>query len=111
LIVVNGDKGFIVDYKTGSDKYPDPKQLQLMALMAFEHFPQLEQIHAGLLFVAHEHFITSEYSRDKIEAYWKDFEGDLKRLHNSFSTDTWQANPTPLCGWCPVNTCEFHRGR
>jgi hypothetical protein len=32
-------------------------------------------------------------------------------LHNSFSTDTWQANPTPLCGWCPVNTCEFHRGR
>ena len=111
LLVVNGDKGFIVDYKTGSNKYPDPKQLQLMALMAFVHFPQLEHINAGLLFVAHEHFVTSEYSRDKIDQYWKDFEGDLKRLHNSFSTDTWQANPTPLCGWCPVNTCEFHRGR
>lgn len=111
LLVVDGNKGFIVDYKTGSNKYPDPKQLQLMALMAFAHFPQLEHINAGLLFVAHEHFVTSEYSRGKIEDYWKDFEKDLKRLHNSFNTGTWQANPTPLCGWCPVNTCEFHKGR
>jgi CRISPR/Cas system-associated exonuclease Cas4 (RecB family) len=111
LLVVDGNKGFIVDYKTGSNKYPDPKQLQLMALMAFAHFPQIEHINAGLLFVAHEHFVTSEYSRSKIDDYWKDFEKDLKRLHNSFNTGTFQANPTPLCGWCPVNTCEFHKGR
>ena len=48
LLVVKDDVGFIVDYKTGSNRYPDPKQLQLMALMAFEHFPQLQQINAGL---------------------------------------------------------------
>jgi ATP-dependent exoDNAse (exonuclease V) beta subunit len=56
LLVVDDDQGFIVDYKTGSNKYPDPKQLQLMALMAFAHFPELQHIKAGLLFVAHEHF-------------------------------------------------------
>ena len=111
LLVVNEDQGFIVDYKTGSNKYPDPKQLQLMALMAFAHFPQLEHIKAGLLFVAHEHFVTSDYERPKIDSYWEDFTWSLERLHNSFETDTWQANPTPLCGWCPVNTCEYHKGR
>lgn len=111
LLVVNGEQGFIVDYKTGSNKYPDPKQLQLMALMAFAHFPQLEHIKAGLLFVAHEHFVTSDYERPKIDSYWEDFTWNLERLHNSFETDTWQANPTPLCGWCPVNTCEYHKGR
>jgi hypothetical protein len=111
LLVVNDDQGFIVDYKTGSNKYPDPKQLQLMALMAFAHFPQLEHIKAGLLFVAHEHFVTSDYERPKIDSYWEDFTWNLERLHNSFETDTWQANPTPLCGWCPVNTCEYHKGR
>ena len=110
LLVVDNDQAYIIDYKTGSNKYPDPKQLQLMALMAFEHFPQLQQIHAGLLFVAHNHFVTSEYSRDNIALYWEDFYWNLERLRLSHENDSWQANPTPLCGWCPVKTCQFHKG-
>jgi hypothetical protein len=111
LLVIDGDQGFIVDYKTGSNKYPDPKQLQLMALMAFAHFPELNHIKAGLLFVAHEHFVTSEYSREKIDGYWQDFYWDLERMRLSYENDSWQANPTPLCGWCPVHTCEHHKER
>lgn len=111
LLVVNGEKAYVVDYKTGSNKYPDPKQLQLMALMTFAHFPQVNTVHAGLLFVMHEHFIPETYTRDKIESYWEDFQWNLERLHNSYVTNTWQANPTPLCGWCPVTTCEFHKPR
>jgi len=110
LLVVNGEKAFIVDYKTGSSKYPDPKQLQLMALLTFAHFPQVETINAGLLFVMDEHFITSEYDRETVEDYWKDFMPDLKRLQNSHVSDSWQTNPTPLCKWCPVCTCEYNRG-
>jgi len=70
LVVVSGDQGFIVDYKTGSNRYPDPKQLQLMALMGFKHFPEVK--------LSHEN-------------------------------DYWMPNPTPLCGWCPVQSCEFHK--
>lgn len=109
LLVVNGDKAFIVDYKTGSNKYPDLKQLQLMALMTFAHFPEVQTIHAGLLFVMHKHFINDTYTRDRIDDYWKEFWWNLERLHNSHVTDTWQPNPTPLCGWCPVKTCEYHK--
>ena len=98
LLVVNGDQGFIVDYKTGSNKYPDPKQLQLMALMAFAHFPQLQHVKAGLLFVMHEHFVTSEYSREKLDEYWADFYWNLERLRLSYENDSWQMNPSPLCG-------------
>jgi ATP-dependent exoDNAse (exonuclease V) beta subunit len=29
LLIVDNDYAFIVDYKTGSHKYPDPKQLRL----------------------------------------------------------------------------------
>lgn len=109
LLVVDGEHGFIVDYKTGSNRYPDPKQLQLMALLTFSHFPEVQHIKAGLLFVAHEHFVTSEYSRSDLERLWADFAGDLERLRLSFANDSWQPNPTPLCGWCPVKTCEFYR--
>lgn len=111
LLVVDGYQGYIVDYKTGSNKYPDPKQLQLMALMTFAHFPEVTHIKAGLLFVAHEHFVTSEYSRSDIEKLWGDFSPTLARMRLSYENDSWQANPTPLCGWCPVSSCEFHRER
>lgn len=110
LLVVNGDQAFIVDYKTGSNKYPDPKQLQLMALMTFEHFPEVKHVKAGLLFVVHEHFVTSEYEVENKDKYWADFIPHLERLRLSHENDVWQPNPTPLCGWCPVRTCEYHRG-
>ncbi len=109
LLVVDGAQGYIVDYKTGSSKYPDPKQLQLMALMTFAHFPEVEHIKAGLLFVVHEHFVTSEYQRDKIDDLWRDFVPPLERMRLSHERNEWQANPSPLCRWCPVTSCEFHK--
>lgn len=111
LLVVDGEQAFIVDYKTGSNKYPDPKQLQLMSLLTFAHFPQVQHVKAGLLFVVHEHFVTSEYARENSEKLWNDFIPDLERLRLSHVNDSWQPNPTPLCGWCPVSSCEFNKQR
>ena len=111
LLIVDGDHAFIVDYKTGSNRHPDPKQLKLMALMTFAHFPEVNKVKAGLLFVMHESFMDEEYTREQIPKLWSYFENDLERLSLSYENDTWQANPTPLCGWCPVRTCEFHKER
>jgi CRISPR/Cas system-associated exonuclease Cas4 (RecB family) len=111
LLIVDGDQAFIVDYKTGSNRYPDPKQLKLMALMTFAQFPQVNKIKAGLLFVMHESFMDEEYSRDQIPKLWNYFSSDLERLNISYENDIWNPNPTPLCGWCPVKSCEFHKER
>jgi hypothetical protein len=111
LLIVDGDHAFIVDYKTGSNRYPDPKQLKLMALMTFAHFPKVNKIKAGLLFVMHESFMDEEYSRDQIPKLWNYFSTDLERLNISYENDIWNPNPTPLCGWCPVKSCEFHKER
>jgi hypothetical protein len=111
LMIISGDTAFIVDYKTGSDKYPDLKQLRLMALMTFAYFPEVMHVKAGLLFVLHNNFIPEEYHRDNMETLWTNFTPDLERMKMSYETGMWQMNPTPLCGWCPVNTCEHHRSR
>jgi CRISPR/Cas system-associated exonuclease Cas4 (RecB family) len=111
LLIVDGEHAFIVDYKTGSNKYPEPKQLKLMALMTFAHFPEVQKIKAGLLFVMHDSFLSEEYTRDDVEKLWSHFKPDLERLELSYENDVWQTNPTPLCGWCPVKTCEFHKER
>jgi CRISPR/Cas system-associated exonuclease Cas4 (RecB family) len=111
LLIVDGDTAFVVDYKTGSNRYPDAKQLKLMALMVFGHFPEVQLVKAGLLFIMHESFIPEEYTRDKADSLWTAFNSDLERLNFSYENDQWQPNPTPLCGWCPVTTCEYHRPR
>jgi CRISPR/Cas system-associated exonuclease Cas4 (RecB family) len=110
LLIVDGDYAFIVDYKTGSSKYPDPKQLRLMSLMTFAHFPNVNKIKAGLLFVMHGTFVTEEYTREDLDKSWAKFNGPLGRLDNSYDNDVWPPNPTPLCKYCPVKSCDFNRG-
>lgn len=111
LLVVDGDTAFVVDYKTGSNRYPDPEQLKLMALMAFEHFPAVQKVKGGLMFVMHDSFYTQEYDRKDKEALWTTFINKVARLERSALVNSWPANPTPLCGWCPVRSCEFHKER
>ena len=42
LVIVNGETARVIDYKTGkSSEYADVKQLELMALAIFKHFPKL----------------------------------------------------------------------
>ena len=109
LLIVDGETAFIVDYKTGSNRYPDPKQLKLMALMTFAHFPEVQNVKAGLLFVMHDSFMPEEYTREAADDLWRFFDPDLARLQLAYESNNWMPNPTPLCNWCPVNTCEFHK--
>ena len=109
LMIVDNDTAFVVDYKTGSNKYPDPKQLKLMALMTFAHFPKVRCVKGGLLFVAKNSFLPDDYLSSKQDEYWREFAPDLMRLELSFKTNHWQPNPSPLCRWCPVTTCDFHK--
>tara|TARA_R110000803_G_scaffold19044_1_gene50285 strand:+ start:53 stop:709 length:657 start_codon:yes stop_codon:yes gene_type:complete len=109
LVIIDEDYAFVVDYKTGSNKYPDTKQLKLMALMLFEHFPKVNKVKAGLMFLAKDSFITAQYKRADMEKHWGTFNKILTRLDASYEYDNWRPNPTPLCGWCSVKTCEFQR--
>ena len=110
LLIVDGNAAYVVDYKTGSNKYPDPKQLKLMALMVFARFPEVTLIRAALLFIVYGSIVDEVYTREQIADLWGAFRPDLKRLEVSFDTGVWNPNSTPLCRWCPVVTCEHHRG-
>lgn len=109
LMIVDGDTAYVTDYKTGSAKYPDTKQLMLMALMTFSHLPQVKYVKGGLIFLLHNAFITEDYNRDAADTYWNKFIPDITRLKMAITNDTWTPNPSPLCGWCPVVTCQFHK--
>lgn len=109
LLIKDGSQAYIVDYKTGNPRYADPKQLKLMALMTFAHFPDVEEIKAGLLFVSKNTFIPESYKRQDATNHWQSFAHELERLKLSFENQLWPANPTGLCGFCPVSSCNFQK--
>ena len=104
-------KAFLVDYKTGNPRYPDMKQLKLASLMVFEHFPNVEVVHTGLMFLRNGSLVTDTFRAADKEALWKDFYPDIFRLQMSAATNLWHPNPTGLCGWCPVTDCQYWRQR
>ena len=53
---------------------------------------------------------AEEYQRKDIDKSWDKFKGPLERLNNSFETNSWPANYTPLCRYCPVKSCDFNQG-
>jgi len=111
LVILDEPTAFVVDYKTGSSRYPDTKQLKLMALMIFAHFPEVQIVKGGLLFVLHNAFVTDDYHRKDINKHWESFDLDLRRLKHSMDTDTWHPIPNNFCrSYCAVKTCE-HNGK
>ena len=112
LLIINGDKAHLIDYKTGkSSKYADRKQLDLLALAIFKHFPEIQRIKAGLLFVVAKDFIKSAYVREEHEKTWVRWLEDTKKLEKAIELQVWNPKPNFTCGsWCPVKDC-YHNGK
>lgn len=109
LLIVNKDVAYVVDYKSGKAKYPDKKQLELMALMVFAHFPEVQSVKGMLLFVHHDVTVKGEYKRTQEKELWAKWLNNVEQLKTSHLTGSWAPNPSGLCrGWCAVEWCE-HR--
>ena len=112
LIVINGKKAYLVDYKTGkSSKYADTKQLEILSLAMFKHFPQLEKIKAGLLFLVAKDFVKVDYKHDAQGVPWVKWLTETKQLEAAYTNDVWNAKPNFTCkNYCAVVSCP-HNGR
>ncbi len=112
LLIVNGDEGYLVDYKSSKNaKYADLKQLDLLAGAVFAHFPELKTLKSALIFVVSNEFVNKEHSSMHKMAYFEHVRFDLERLETALKTGVWNAVAGPLCGWCPVKTCHNYRER
>lgn len=112
LVIINGHKAHMIDYKTGKNaKYADPKQLDLMAGALFVHYPDLKMVKSALAYVVSKEFIPKLHVRDDMDKYLTVFSDELSRLEHAELSGVWNPKSSPLCGWCPVVSCEHHRPR
>jgi hypothetical protein len=112
LVIVQGELGFSVDYKTSKNaKYADTKQLDVVAAALFTHFPQIKKIKSALAFVVSNEFIRKEHVAELRDSYFASFDPELDRLATAQESGVWNTNTTPLCKFCPVVSCEHNRKR
>lgn len=118
LIKLNYTKGAVFDYKTGKRK-PNSLQLDMMAILAFAKFQELEEMKTCFIWFQEPSKPTvASYVRDDVPKLLDQFMQGVDDMQWSESEDIWPAKPSGLCrpnpktGFmgCPVLTCE-HNGR
>lgn len=105
LVVLDGDHAMVADWKTGKVK-DNPEQLELMALLVFKRFPQVQTISGVLVFVEHRQTVTQRYTASQEVDMWVKWVGKMSREHKAKMNNDFPMNPSGLCrGWCPVSDC------
>lgn len=111
FLSIHGTTAYLIDYKTGKSKYVTNEQLEITSLAIFKHFPYVQRIRAGYLFVVAGEFNRAEFKREAEPELWTRWLREIQRLEGAYTTRVWNASPSGLCQkYCVVTSCE-HNGR
>ena len=112
LVILDGDRAWIVDYKSGkSAKYADIKQLALMAAALFLKHPEIKKIKTSLLFVVSKEFIKEDFTVANGLDVFNTYSELLTQREIAYNTGVFNPKPNGLCGqWCSTLSCS-HNGK
>ena len=112
IIILQDDTALTVDYKTGKkSQYADLKQLEILALALFKHYPHVKKVKAGLMFFFADDFVKDLYTVDQQDELWGPWVSDVGLLEDSVNNGVWNAKPNFTCrGYCPVTSCAHNQG-
>jgi len=107
--VLTGNKALLLDWKTGKRKV-DSSQLKLFAGLAFAHYPQVETVFTGFVWLKEGRVDKQKFEREDSAAIWQEFLPRVRRLERAYEESKFPPKPSGLCSkWCPVprRLCEF----
>lgn len=111
LVIVNGTRARILDYKTGESRYADIRQLALMAAALFLKYPEIEKIKTMLLFVVKKDHRKQDFSAEYGLSIFSELHGLLSALEEAYKSDVWNPRPNGLCRrYCSVSDCPHNGG-
>jgi hypothetical protein len=112
LAIIDGERAWIVDYKTSkSARYAETGQLELMAMALFKHFPGVKKVNAGLAFVVCDEFVKDKYAAEAEGEMWAKWLGEYAKMEKADELGVWNPRPSGLCrAHCRVLECP-HNGK
>lgn len=107
LHIVNGESGYIGDWKSGGSKYEDPFELEIGALFLKAKYPQLKTI-KGQFFWLKEDRAGQVYDLSDVGKTWGKVCSIMQTIYNYRKIGEYPKKQTPLCGWCQRFDCELN---
>lgn len=96
----------IIDWKTGKRR-EDADELKIFAALLKAHHPDLQRISGWYLWLK-DRSVGRLHDLSDAKTKQAEITGRMERLDRSLATGYWPPHETPLCGWCSVQSCEFH---
>ena len=102
---------WVIDYKTGQNTaWADTDQLELMALLVFASYPEVDEVRAGLVYVQADQLIRKKYVKSKRNALWSGWIARHQKMVDAHKQNVWATKESGLCRkHCPVEQC-VHNG-
>lgn len=111
ILVYNGDKAIVFDWKTGKRKH-DIDQLKLFAGTVMALRPQVQTVTTGYIWLKERKVDTDVFTRDDQAGIWQHFSPKVARFERAHEQQKWPKKPSGLCRkWCNVMDCEFNGRR
>ncbi len=107
LLIVRGDTAILVDWKTGKKK-ERWDQLHLSAAVLSRYMPEIKEFKLVFAWLKDAEFSTAILMKEELRGVWLNYLPRVNVITEAIKTTTFPANPTPLCGWCPVSSCPHH---
>lgn len=111
-LVLNYPVGIIIDWKTGKNNESKPwynggLQLKIFAAFVLKHYPRIDNVMAFNVY-ENEFGKPLKFTRGDQAALWREILPKVIKLEDAFKKQEWPPCKGPLCGFCPVVTCNYH---
>ncbi len=103
---VDANKALIVDWKTGKVR-EDPDELEIGAVLLKAMFPQIDKIMGWYVWLKDKK-MGKMWDLSDTATKLPQIRERVARIEDAERTGHFPPQQNPLCGWCPVKTCEFH---
>ena len=108
LSLIQGDVGYINDWKFVSDKalkYEDPFELKVFALLLKAKYPHLQTIKGTYTYLK-QGKISDVFDLSDVGATWNEICSLVQTIMNWRAIGEFPKRTSPLCAWCARYECE-----
>lgn len=105
VTVVEGDRAYLCDFKTGKSNYEDPFELETNALLLKAKKPQLTKIVGSYCWLK-ENRMGQLYDLSDFDATWNRICDLMGKIEDKRVSGDFEKHKSGLCGWCSVSDCE-----
>lgn len=110
VALVNGDKAFINDWKTGKSNYEDPFELETGALLLKARYSEITVVKGHYTWLK-ENRAGQVYDLSRFRDTWNEINRLVAKIEADRTSGEFEKQRSGLCGWCDVKDCEFNTKR